>query len=818
MSSAEELHERGVAALTAGRHAQARQLLNRALKLAADDNLIARIESSLAYVEAETGDRQRALEICDNALLRANLTDETAGLLHSQRALLLMRAGESVDALAAFSRAIPLLQGVHGHLARAHMNRGNVYLQQNALGQAEADFRAAAQNFKMDSLKVEAAMSEHNLGYVQLLRGDLVGALRSMDAARPSLAPLSRVSEATCDQDRAEVLLAAGLVAEGRQALRDAARAYGSRGLHQHRGEAELTLARTLLHTDTKAALAAARGARKRFVRTGTDAWRVRADGVALAAEVELGRKGPSLLTRGETLIEELTEQGLYWGATSVRLHTARVMVRRSDYEGARQRLAKVRVDESAPLAVRLLARDVRADLASRLGRKQAALMHLRNGLADLHSWQSSFGSLDLQTMVAGHGTRLATRGLGLAVESRSPEILLEWSERARMLASRVQPVRTPADDEIAAGLAELRRLATPADGPRIPAPRRDAELRQQVRERAWQHRGSGEVAEPCSLEQVQNALARDTALVTYIVGNGSVVALVVTDTDTTVRDLGPRTGFERLLGGVLPDLDVAASMLPAGLARTVRGELAARLDDLSRLLVAPLLGALGDRRVVITPSGMLSGTPWTLLPGFNGRPLTVAQTATSWLARRRTPLRSRTAGFVAGPRVERARDEVSAASAIWPSAEVLSGKGATAAAVSELAQRVDVLHIAAHGRHSSENPMFSGLELVDGPWFGYDIDQLRSVPDVVLLSACEVGRSSVRYGEELIGMTSAWLHAGARCVIASPAAVSDEVAHDVLVKMHAGLGGGADPAAALAAAVPPAAADGPPAPFVCFA
>ena len=98
---------------------------------------------------------------------------------------------------------------------------------------------------------------------------------------------------------------------------------------------------------------------------------------------------------------------------------------------------------------------------------------------------------------------------------------------------------------------------------------------------------------------------------------------------------------------------------------------------------------------------------------------------------------------------------------------------------------------------------MFSGLQLADGPWFGYDIDQLRRVPDVVLLSACEVGRSTVRWGDELIGMTTAWLHAGARCVIASPAAVNDAAAYDVLVAVHQHLASGADPAVALAAAVP---------------
>ena len=230
----------------------------------------------------------------------------------------------------------------------------------------------------------------------------------------------------------------------------------------------------------------------------------------------------------------------------------------------------------------------------------------------------------------------------------------------------------------------------------------------------------------------------------------------------------------------MLPDLDMAAAELPDSLAGSVRGTLARRLDAVAALLVDPLLD--GPRRpapVVLTPSGLLAGVPWTLLPGLVGRPVTVAQSATSWLARSATPLRTGSAGFVAGPRVVRAEAEVRAAAKAWGSAPVLAGDDATAAAVSELAGRVDVLHVAAHGRHSAENPLFSGLELVDGTWFGYDIDQLPAVPDVVLLSACEVGRSSVRWGEELIGMTAAWLHAGARCVVASPAAVNDVAAHD---------------------------------------
>jgi hypothetical protein len=409
-------------------------------------------------------------------------------------------------------------------------------------------------------------------------------------------------------------------------------------------------------------------------------------------------------------------------------------------------------------------------------------------------------------------------QGLRIAAASGRPELLFEWSERARMLAGRVLPVRPPGDPELAADLTELRRINASAGGVRVPADREDAELRRRVRERAWQSPGSGAVTEPCGLEDLRRVLADRTALAAHVVAAGRLVAVVVTDAGVTRHDLGPRDRLDELLGGLLPDLDVAATELPAAVALAVREELAARLGDLADTLVAPLLPALGDRDVVLTPSGVLAGTPWTLLPGLHGRPVTVAQSATTWLGRRTTPLRTGRAGLVAGPRVARAEAEVHAAASAWPEVTgLLTGAAATAAAVSELAAAVDVLHLAAHGRHSAENPMFSGLELVDGPWFGYDIDQLPAVPDVVLLSACELGRSSVRWGEELIGMTTAWLHAGARCVVASAAAVSDEVAHDVLVRVHRGLGDGEQPASALARALPAVGAGGPPAPFVCF-
>ena len=70
---------------------------------------------------------------------------------------------------------------------------------------------------------------------------------------------------------------------------------------------------------------------------------------------------------------------------------------------------------------------------------------------------------------------------------------------------------------------------------------------------------------------------------------------------------------------------------------------------------------------------------------------------------------------------------------------------------------------------------------------------------ELVVLSACEVGRSSLRWGEEAIGMTRIWLHAGTRCVIAAPVIVADDAACELLGAMHTALVAGVPPAEALA-------------------
>ncbi len=799
MARAEQLLDRARHAANIGNHLRADRYLAQAAGLTDDVDLHAQVEITRAYVEAETGDPVGGIERCLKILDREDLSRETAGKAWQQLGLLRMRIGESDAAMDAFARAVSVLPPGIEDLGFALLNRGNVHLQRREPELAAADFQAARDELDLPGFEVDRAMAEHNLGYTRLLTGDLVGAIQMIEEAAPVLSPLSAVNRATVEQDRAEILTAAGRPREAARALEEAARAYGSRRLRTYQAECELTLAWTMLREDPARARVVARRAARRFRDQASPARELGAEAAALVAEIAGGRRERSLLARVDTVSAALQANGLQYDATVLRLQGARLAVARGELDDARARLRRVRVGDGSPVTTRLLWREVRAELARARGDKWHAREHVRAGLSDLHAWQSSFGSLDLQSTLVGHGRDLASQGLEIAIENGDPGLVFEWSERARTLVGRVSPVRPPTDAQVAQDLSELRVLQGEQPAPRTPEARRVEELRTRVRQRRWYAEGAGEVSEPTDLERLRSALEEDdAALVALVVVANRITALVCSPDHSIVVDLGPLGSLRDKLDGLTADLTMAAGHRDDALAVPLRAALRSRLQVVGDQLVAPLVDLLGERRVVLTPSGALAGTPWSLLPGMVGRPLTIPPSATRWLELRSGPA-PQTVGLVAGPNVERGHEEVTRAAAAWSSARVLLGEEATAPHVAELAEQVDVLHLAGHGRHTGENPLFSAVELVDGPWFGYDIDELRRTPSTVVLSACELGRVSVRYGEEAIGMSAAWLHAGARTVLSSPVLIADDIACDAMARWHALVAAGAAPADALA-------------------
>jgi len=817
--SASELHESGREAVRSGRHAEGARLLARALARASEDpELCARIIGVQAYSASERGTAGDGLALID-AIDASSLLTRTQGILANQRALLLMRAGDRDGALAAFDRALRLLGDDPGERARALLNRGNVHLQHRDLDRARADFAESSAVGAQVGEALTAAQAAHNLGYAELLSGRLPEALRAMDAARPdAVGQGSSVDRAVADSDRAQVLIAAGLTREADATLARVAGVFGRLRLRQSQAEAELTRAELLFLTGRAgSAVRLAGRAAARFRRRGAVAWSLRAEALALGARVESGRVPRDAVAAGSALEAALVAVGLRNEARTVRLRTLRAALALGDTATVDRVLRTVRVPRSAPVTTRLLAQIVRADVARTRGRPAIARRHLRSGLNELFAWQSSFGSLDLQTGVAGHGRALASRGLRLAVEDARPSVVFEWSERARAFASRLPAVRPPADPAGAAALARLRQVRAEAGlAPDHEMRRQLIALEREVRDRALYPPGPVIVNEPLDLDDLRSQLATDDGtLVSHLAVDGRLHALVATNRDVSVHALGELAPLACLTARVSSDLDAAAGRLPTPIRTAVGASLRGGCAQLAATLLDPL--PLSSGPVLLVPSAALAAVPWTMLAPLSGRPVAMARTATAWALTRRPDETVRRVGLVAGPDVDRAEEEVRRAAIAWASHDAVCGADATADAVTTLACRVDLLHIAAHGTHSADNPLFSGLELVDGPWFGHDIAAVDPVPAHVVLSSCELGRATVRSGEETLGMTAAWQHAGARTVVASPVRVNDDAACEVLAAHHARLAAGDRPAVALAAASAALPRDAAPAPLLCF-
>jgi CHAT domain-containing protein len=87
---------------------------------------------------------------------------------------------------------------------------------------------------------------------------------------------------------------------------------------------------------------------------------------------------------------------------------------------------------------------------------------------------------------------------------------------------------------------------------------------------------------------------------------------------------------------------------------------------------------------------------------------------------------------------------------------------------------------------------------MFDGPLTVYDLELLPTPPDLVVLSACEAGRSDVHPGDGLMGTTAAMLSLGSQSVVSSVLPVRDESAARVMIALHERLARGEPPSAAL--------------------
>jgi len=766
---------------------------------------------SLAFAFFERGRTRQALAEIDTAVRELDHADSARAL--AQRGVILAELGRLDEALACYRAALPVLRESGNRLGvyRVVWNRGLAHSYRQEFAAAEADLREAERLAVELDLTLSVGFAQANLAHVLGLRGDVPAALdyfqRAEQRIRAHDAQVGRLL-----QDRSELLLSVRLISEAREAAEQAIVEYAKERRAVKLPEVRLLLAQAaLLDGDNAGSLHQARRAVREFTTQQRPQWAALARLAVLRSQDAGGRRS-GISTRGaERVVATLAAAGWPTGALEGRLLAARLLLRRGHAEAGREylRQASRARRRRGPATLRARAWYAEALYRSTAGDPRGATAAVRAGLRVLDEHRAVLGATDLRAHAAGHRTDLAVLGLRIAFGDGRPGRVFEWAERGRASHLLQRAPRPPDDPALADALAALRSIVAEiaelrgkgAGGAELARlVQRQVSLEKQVRDHSRRQPGerTGELPGPVPTDALAQVLGH-RALLEFVQLDGVLHAVTVVDGRSRLHRLGRVSVVDDLLDRILFALhrimrqDADPESTPAALAL-----LRHAADRIDALLLGPL-PEIGDRPLVVVPTGPLQRLPWSVLPSCAGRPLAVSPSATLWHAASSRP--TGRVGHVlvaAGPNLPGACEEARAVATIHGVPPLLH-PAATVHAVEAALDGAALAHLATHGRLATHNPLFSDLLLSDGPLLAYDLERLHHAPHTVVLAACDSGHSVVRAGDELLGLSAAFLTQGSTQLIAPVLPVLDFETAPVMAAFHRLLVAGQPPAVALA-------------------
>ncbi len=210
--------------------------------------LAARLLLILAGMESEQGRTDYGLRLLDRAEGLAAADDR--GLLLTQRGRLFVRTWQTAAALRALDEAVALLAGnpaETSNLASALLNRSFAYLNAGDVRRARADLIWCQQVAADGGHDRFTAKTLHNLGYCDLLAGDIPAALQLFNAAAGAYRVTAPDFLPILAMDKARALLAAGLASDAASELDAAMDSFRRQRLDYDLAEAELARAEAAL-------------------------------------------------------------------------------------------------------------------------------------------------------------------------------------------------------------------------------------------------------------------------------------------------------------------------------------------------------------------------------------------------------------------------------------------------------------------------------------------------------------------------------------------------------------------------------------------
>jgi CHAT domain-containing protein len=298
----------------------------------------------------------------------------------------------------------------------------------------------------------------------------------------------------------------------------------------------------------------------------------------------------------------------------------------------------------------------------------------------------------------------------------------------------------------------------------------------------------------PLKANEIQALLDADTALLEYFVGFEDRFVFVVTkEKILAVRlNVDSKRLFQRIR-------DFRARAVEGiTLDRLSKKTYERSVSELYDILIQPIEEEIsGKKHLVIVPHGMLHYLPFQALLSKRGKYLIESFTVSylpsaSVLKYARLKNKgNRMELFAAGnpttglASLPAAEEEVRELSTLFKKRLILTGKEATKTSVKGQSPKYDLLHFSTHGEMIESDPLRSNLRFApsardDGKLTVNEIFDMEIKANLVTLSACETAlvkgeEGDFPKGDDLVGLSRAFIHAGAPSVVASLWKVSDD-------------------------------------------
>ncbi len=315
----------------------------------------------------------------------------------------------------------------------------------------------------------------------------------------------------------------------------------------------------------------------------------------------------------------------------------------------------------------------------------------------------------------------------------------------------------------------------------------------------------------PINPRHVHRLLDEHTLLISYYAAGGRLHALTATHVEGDIHTHALSLSMDEVQERWQQTRRLVAR--PTSRIAAVQARLARLWDN----LIAPLdLHARqhDKTRLLILPHRGLSHIPFAgLYDAASGQYLverwTVQSAPSATILERRRPgeqgdWRHVLVGYPGNPGqpgyLPGVEKEIDALANLLPNPTILLGEQATPHNVMAAAPKSALVHLAGHAYYNSANPLESGMPLAGGRWLraaDLYLQYGHLGGATVVLSGCSAGRGHPT-GGDVIGLTSAFLYAGAAGVVAGLWRVDDTATASLMTEFYRKLDGGANTADAL--------------------